>query len=242
MPPGEKRRSRYPRTEGLFAAEAAYAESIFRDALGDAAESVAALEAALTLKPDYAPAILSMGSLQYRRKRRADGKRLFFSLLSLAEETEDLSKIIDEAGGFLIDIEEYADGLELFRQAARRFPNVAEFQEGIGLRCGSRGSYRGGLSSRTASRGIGSQQFRLYERFGLDTTAGGAVPGSKSNVGASDKVGSFQRTCTGESRVLSRENGQNKTVALRASNTALQPTKRRATLRLAEDDSRAARG
>jgi len=136
MPPGEKRRSRYPRTEGLFAAEAAYAESIFRDALGDAAESVAALEAALTLKPDYAPAILSMGSLQYRRKRRADGKRLFFSLLSLAEETEDLSKIIDEAGGFLIDIEEYADGLELFRQAERRFANVAEFEEGIGCCAG----------------------------------------------------------------------------------------------------------
>ena len=57
---------RNSQTARLFAAEAAYAESIFRDAIGDAASSLAALREALTLKPDYAPAILSIGSVEYQ--------------------------------------------------------------------------------------------------------------------------------------------------------------------------------
>lgn len=123
-----------------FAAEAAYAESIFRSALGDTAASIAALQQALTFKPDYAPAILSMGSVEYQRRRRAKGKRLFLSLLSLPQETEDLCKIIDEAGSFLIDINQYADGLELYREAAPKFPNAAEFQQGLGCCAGHEGA------------------------------------------------------------------------------------------------------
>ena len=58
---------RNSQTARLFAVEAAYAESIFRDAIGDTAASLAALREALTLKPVYAPAILSMRSVEYQR-------------------------------------------------------------------------------------------------------------------------------------------------------------------------------
>jgi len=87
------KRSKESRTAEQFAVEAAYAESIFRNALGDSAASIAALLKALTLKPDYAPVLLSMGSVQYQRKRRAEGRRLFLSLLALPEDTEDLAEI-----------------------------------------------------------------------------------------------------------------------------------------------------
>src|SRR2546421_448364 len=70
---------------------------------------------------------------------RGRGRRLFFSLLSLPEDTEDLSEIIDKARSFLIEIEQYADGLQLFREAASKFPEVAEFQEGIGCCAGHKG-------------------------------------------------------------------------------------------------------
>jgi len=130
------KRSRDSRAAAQFAADAEYAESIFRTALGDTSASIAALKRALDIDPEYAPAILSMGSVEYQLKRRASGKRMFLSLLALPEETEDLCKIIDEAGSFLIDANEYADGLELFRLAAHRFPNVAEFQQGIGCCAG----------------------------------------------------------------------------------------------------------
>jgi len=124
-------------TSALFAAEAAYAESIFRSSLGDTEASIAALEQALIFKPDYAPAILSMGSVEYQRGRKADGKRFFLSLLFLPRDTPDLYQIIDEAGSFLIGIQNYADGLELFREAARQFPNVVEFQQGVGCCAGN---------------------------------------------------------------------------------------------------------
>jgi hypothetical protein len=90
----------------LFAAEAAYAESIFLQTLGDIAGSVEAIERSLEIKPDYAPAILSMGSVEYQRERRDAGKRLFMSLLSLPDDVDDLAVIIDEAGKFLIDVGE----------------------------------------------------------------------------------------------------------------------------------------
>jgi hypothetical protein len=47
----------------LFAAEAAYAHSIFRSAIGDSAGCIQALERAIEIKPTYAPAVLAMGSV-----------------------------------------------------------------------------------------------------------------------------------------------------------------------------------
>lgn len=67
----------------LFEAEAAYAESIFREALGDMKASVAAAERALKIKPNYPPAVLTMGSIEYQRGRPDEGARLFSSLLLL---------------------------------------------------------------------------------------------------------------------------------------------------------------
>ena len=75
----------HPAGEGWrrFNAEAAYAQSIFRSALGDAQGCIAALRQALEVLPTYAPAILSLGSVQYQKGPRATGRRLFLSLLGL---------------------------------------------------------------------------------------------------------------------------------------------------------------
>jgi tetratricopeptide (TPR) repeat protein len=120
---------------------------MFRSALHDSAASITALEQALSVKPDYAPAILSMGSVEYQRQRKAEGKRLFFSLLSLPQKTEDLCEIIDEAGSFLISVKEYADGLELDREAARKFPDVAALRQGIGCCAGHEGVFAEALAA-----------------------------------------------------------------------------------------------
>jgi len=116
----------------LFKAEAAYSESIFREALGDTEGSLEFIETALRHKPDYAPALLSKGSVEYQLDRQAEGKRYFHSLLELPDDTEDLCEIISKAGDFLMHMREYGDGLELFRAAARRFPDVADFHQGVG--------------------------------------------------------------------------------------------------------------
>jgi len=122
-----------------FNAEAAYADSIFRSALGDVEGSIAALDRSLAALPTYAPAILSLGSVAYQRRQHARGRRLFLSLLELPDDTPDLCEIIDEAGTFLIQTHKYADGLELYRRAAARFPRVAVLHQGIGCCAGHQG-------------------------------------------------------------------------------------------------------
>jgi protein O-GlcNAc transferase len=123
-------------TEQDFYAEAEYADSILRSALGDPEGSIAALRRSLECKPTYAPAILSLGSVEYQLGKRAEGQELFRSLLSLPDNTPDLCEIIDEAGSFLINIGAYKDGLELYRSAVERFPAAAVLHQGIGCCAG----------------------------------------------------------------------------------------------------------
>jgi tetratricopeptide (TPR) repeat protein len=125
----------------LFNAEAEYAESIVRTGLGDYPAAESALRRALEAKPGYAPAIFSLGSVEYQRGRRAEGRKFFQSLLSLPEDTTDLCDIIDQAGDFLIQRDAYKDGLEHFRGAAARFPNVAVFHQGVGCCAGHQRLY-----------------------------------------------------------------------------------------------------
>jgi tetratricopeptide (TPR) repeat protein len=123
----------------LFDAEAAYADSIFRTAMGDVTGAVAALKRSLWFVPSYAPAIFSLGTVEYQLGNLAEGRRLFHSLLSCPAATTDLFDVIDHAGDFLIGCEAYFDGLELYRSAALQFPQVAVFYQGIGCCAGHQG-------------------------------------------------------------------------------------------------------
>ena len=116
----------------LFRAEAEYAHSIFQSSLGNAEASLAALSRSLACKPDYAPALMSVGSVEYQMGRRAKGRKLFLSLLSLPKNTPDVITCIDEAGNFLIQMRKYKDALELYRAAAARFPKIAVLHQGVG--------------------------------------------------------------------------------------------------------------
>lgn len=125
----------------LFEAEAAYAESIFASAMGDMEASIAAAERALKMKPDYPPAVLTMGSIEYQRGRPDEGARLFSTLLSLPDEAGDLWEVIDKAGSFLIQEERYGEGLELFQAAVRRFSARATLYQGLGCCAGHQGLF-----------------------------------------------------------------------------------------------------
>jgi tetratricopeptide (TPR) repeat protein len=124
-----------------FEAEAAYAESIFREAIGDTKASIAAAERALSIKPDYPPAVLTMGSIEYQRGREDEGARLFSSLLSLPDESGDLWEVIDKAGDFLIQEQRYAEGLEFYEAALRRFPDRESLYQGLGCCAGHEGLF-----------------------------------------------------------------------------------------------------
>lgn len=111
----------------LFAVEAAYADSMFRSAIGDTEGCIQALERAVEIKPDYAPAVLALGSVKYQRERKAEGRKRLLSLLLMPDDTPDRIEIIDEAGDFLIQSGEYVDALKLRPElgllAAGRYPD-----------------------------------------------------------------------------------------------------------------------
>jgi tetratricopeptide (TPR) repeat protein len=122
-----------------FAAEAAYAESMFQQALGDIAGSVAAAERALEFDPDYAPALLTVGSIDFQRGREEHGAELFRRLPTLPDTDGDLREIVDRAGDFLIQERRYAAGLELYREACSRFQDRPELFQGLACCAGHEG-------------------------------------------------------------------------------------------------------
>lgn len=139
-----------------FSAEAAYADSIFQQALNNNDASIVALERSLRYDPGYAPAILSMGSVEYQRDNEVRGKKLFMSLLSLPGDAvdggdADLAQIIDEAGTFLIQMGRYDDGLELYRAAVARFPRTSVLHQGIGCCAGHVGRHEEAISASRAA-------------------------------------------------------------------------------------------
>jgi tetratricopeptide (TPR) repeat protein len=158
-----------------FDAEAAYADSMFRAALGDGVGAVSALQRALELNPAYAPAILSMGSVEYQRRRRAAGRRLFESLLSLPKTTQDLCEIIDEAGSFLISIGAYRDGLALYRAAAARFPTVAALHQGLGCCAGHEGFHDEAVAASERALQLDSGNQKLVNDLGWGLLQAGRV-------------------------------------------------------------------
>src|ERR1035438_3393663 len=78
------------RAELRFYAEGEYADSIVRSAMGDMDGSITALKRAHEAMPTYAPAVLSLGSVEYQAGRIAEGRELFQSLLSLPKNTTDI--------------------------------------------------------------------------------------------------------------------------------------------------------
>ena len=114
---------------------------MLRDALGDVEASIAAARRAVEIKPDYAPAVLTMGSIEYQLGREAEGRRLFRSLLSLPDHSEDLWEVIDKAGNFLIQSKRYADAMELYEGAVARFPDRAVLYQGLGCCAGHEGLF-----------------------------------------------------------------------------------------------------
>jgi len=165
-----------------FHAEAAYADSIFRLALGDSEESIGSLERAFELMPTYAPAILSMGSVEYQRGRATEGKKLLLSLLTLPDNTQDLCEIIDKAGSFLIDIGAYGDGLELYRGAVARFPDVAVIHQGLGCCTGHEGLHEEAIGASQRALELEPENQKFVNDLGWSLLEAGKLTEAKRTL------------------------------------------------------------
>lgn len=167
-----------------FLAEGEYAESIFRDALGDMETAIRALENAVEIDPDYAPAIMTMGSVEYQRQRSDRGKELFLSLVSLSESKvddgeSDLVDIIDTAGDFLIQRGNYADGLELYRAASARFPEESKLHQGVGCCAGHEGQHDEAIAASRAALALEPENQKYVNDLGWSLLQAGLLSEAK---------------------------------------------------------------
>ena len=74
---------------------------------------------ALAIDPLYNPAILTVGSIEYQLGRVEEAMKLFMTLTTLPKNEEDIVIIIDEAGDFLIDQDDYENALALYSAAEK---------------------------------------------------------------------------------------------------------------------------
>lgn len=168
--------------ERQFRAEAEYADSIFRDALGDREGSIVALEHALEAMPTYAPAILSMGSVFYHDGRIAEGRKLFQSLLSLPKNTTDICQIIDEAGTFLTRLGAYEDGLALYRTAVKRYPDVPALFQGLGYSASTAGLHQEAVSANQRALELDPENQKLVNDLGWTLLQAGRLPQARETL------------------------------------------------------------
>jgi tetratricopeptide (TPR) repeat protein len=86
---------------------------------------------ALAIDPLFAPAILTVGSIEYQLGRHDEAMELFLTLTTLPPDEPDLSIIIDKAGQFLLDEEDYERARELYAAAEKAFAHVAVYPAGL---------------------------------------------------------------------------------------------------------------
>lgn len=87
---------------------------------------------ALAIDPLFAPALLTVGSLEYQHGFVKEAMKLFLTLTKLPNNEEDLAEIVDKAGNFLLDHGDYKNALELYLSAEKADPIQAAYYVGSG--------------------------------------------------------------------------------------------------------------
>jgi len=114
-----------------FEYHAAIANDMFSKAIGEESDEEKSWPAeilALAIDPEYAPAILTVGSYEYVYGRKDEAMGHFLKLTELPETTEDIFEIIEKAGDFLCDAEDHETAIRLYEVAIGRFPDNALFR------------------------------------------------------------------------------------------------------------------
>ena len=96
---------------------------------------------------------------------------MLLSLVSLPASAVDgeeinLAEIIDTAGDFLIQSGDYADGLELYRFAVKRFPEHAVLHQGVGCCAGHEDLHDEAISASEAALSLDPENQKYINDLG----------------------------------------------------------------------------
>jgi tetratricopeptide (TPR) repeat protein len=130
----------------------------------------------LAIDPDYGPAMLSIGSLEYQYGRIEEAMGLFLRLTDLLEEDiDDLLVIIDKAGDFLLHRKDYDNALRLYSAAATKYPAVALYRDALGYCYGKLGDHAKAAAEIRRAVEIEPDNYRYYSDLGWSLTEAGAI-------------------------------------------------------------------
>jgi tetratricopeptide (TPR) repeat protein len=121
---------------------------------------------ALAIDPSYAPALLSVGSIEHHFGRRDEAMKYFLALTRLPEDTKDLSAIIDKVGDFLIDEADIDDAGILYASAAKAFPRVGLYLDALGYCVGKQGHLEQALEYERRAVALEPENYRFLNDLG----------------------------------------------------------------------------
>jgi tetratricopeptide (TPR) repeat protein len=126
--------------------DSAMADHLFAEALGrvkNANPMPTRLDSgvlALAIDPLYAPALLTVGSLEHQYGRAEAAMGHFLALTRLPQGEPDLAEIVEKAGSFLLDRKDYGNALRLYEAAIENHPAMAIYWTGVGYCLGKLGN------------------------------------------------------------------------------------------------------
>jgi tetratricopeptide (TPR) repeat protein len=128
---------------------------------------------ALAIDPLYAPAILTVGSLEYMVGRIEEAMNLFMTLTELSEDEDELNTIIDKAGDFLIDNDDYENALALYAAAEKAYPKDALYLIGSGYCLGKLGRYEDSVEKHRCADSLEPNNYKHLNDFGYSLLEAG---------------------------------------------------------------------
>jgi len=102
---------------------------------------------ALAIDPRFAPALLTVGSLEYQHGRPVAAMELFMTLVTLPQTEPDLAEIIDKAGCFLLDQNDTPNATRLYRAATQSYPDVCEHWSNLSYCLGEAGELEAAVAA-----------------------------------------------------------------------------------------------
>ena len=121
---------------------------------------------ALAMDPLYAPALLTVGSLEHQHKRRDAAMAMFLTLTTLPPGEPDLDEIIDKAGCFLLDQNDNSSATRLYRAATEAYPGVCEHWSSLSYCLGKAGQLDEAVSAARKALSLKENDPRVLNDLG----------------------------------------------------------------------------
>jgi len=174
-----------PARERRMAADSEYhsemAGEMFNDSLARAGQETLGKSfwpsgvVALAIDPLYAPAILTVGSIEYQIGRVEEAIKLFMTLATLPKDEEDLVIIIDKAGDFLIDQDDYENALALYSAAEKAYPHETVYLNGSGYCLGKLGRYEDSVEKQRRADALEPDNYKHLNDLGYSLFEAGKL-------------------------------------------------------------------